>query len=128
MDGVDTRSPYLGKVLIAEVDADRLTLPSKIWLGNVITANILETKPLVPRAQFLAGDAVPCPGDCLEAIRGNILATRFAHAVSSTGTTCKRSLNFFQCSTAQIGSEYRDILLNGPDGKLHRIRRLHAGR
>ena len=88
----------------------------------------LETKPLIPRAQFLAGDAIPCPGDSLEAIGGNILATRFAHAVSSTGTTCKRSFNFFQGSTAQIGSNHRDILLNGPDGKLNRIRRLHTGR
>ena len=88
----------------------------------------LETKPLVPRAQFLAGNAVPCPGDSLEAVRGDILATRFTDAVRTTGATCQRSLNFLQRSTTQIGSQHRDVLLDRPDRKLHGVRRLHTGR
>ena len=103
-------------------------LAERLPLGKVNTAEILKTKPLISRAQFLAGDTVPCPGDSLEAIGGNIFATRFAHAVSPTGTTRKRSLNFFQCSAAQIGSKHRHVLLNGPDGELYRVRGLHTGR
>ena len=93
-DGANTRTPQLGEVLNAKVDTQRPTLPRSCPLGKVMTADMLETKPLVPGAQFLAGDAVPCPGDSLEAKGGNIFAARFAHAVSTTGTTCKRSLNF----------------------------------
>ncbi len=91
-------------------------------------AGILETKPLIPRAQFLTGEAIPCPGDSLEAIRGNILATRFAHAVSSTGATCKRPLNFLQRTAAQICSGHGDILLKGLHRKFHLIGRLHICR
>jgi hypothetical protein len=126
---VDTPAPCGGETFCAVVNADTPALPSQqVTWQSPFGGQFLETKPLVPRAQFLASNAVPCPGDSLEAVRGDILTTRFAQAVGSTGATCKRTLNFLQCSAAQIGSHHRDILLNGPDGKLHRIRRLHTGR
>jgi hypothetical protein len=90
--------------------------------------NSLETKPLVPRAQFLAGNTIPCPGDSLEAVGRNILATRFADAIRATGAARKRSLNFLQCSNAQIGRDHRYVLLDCPDRKLDGIRRLNARR
>ena len=86
-EGEKTHSPLIGAVPNAGRDAETPALRRAEALRKVWQA-ILETKPLVSRAQFLAGEAIPCPGDSLEAIGGNIVATRFAHAVSSTGTTC----------------------------------------